>query len=187
MSGENLTPITRKEMFLAKAAGQDVETPEPITREEMFLSKINGSGGGGSGGGEEGDIGAEKYLEAQYAEVVLPNAKSLKPYVFYQDRVLTHIEMPKVTSIGNHTFNGCTNLAITSLPSGLSSIGVYAFNGCSSITAITFKGKPTIIERNVFNGCINLKTINVPWAEGEVDGAPWGATNATINYNYTGE
>jgi hypothetical protein len=44
MSGENLTPITRKEMFLAKAAGMDVATPEPITREEMFLSKIVGGG-----------------------------------------------------------------------------------------------------------------------------------------------
>ena len=43
ISGENLTPITRKEMFLAKAAGQNVKTPEPITREEMFLSKIQGS------------------------------------------------------------------------------------------------------------------------------------------------
>lgn len=54
ISGENLTPITRKEMFLAKAAGMDVETPEPITREEMFLSKITGggSGGGDSGGGD---------------------------------------------------------------------------------------------------------------------------------------
>lgn len=50
MSGENLTPITREEMFLAKAAGQDVKTPEPITRKEMFLSKISGGGtGGGSG------------------------------------------------------------------------------------------------------------------------------------------
>ena len=48
MSGENLTPITRKEMFLAKAAGQNIETPEPITREEMFLSKISGGGGGGA-------------------------------------------------------------------------------------------------------------------------------------------
>lgn len=37
-----LNAITRKEKFLAKAAGQDVETPEPITREEMFLSKIVG-------------------------------------------------------------------------------------------------------------------------------------------------
>ena len=50
ISGENLTPITRKEMFLAKAAGMDVETPEPITREEIFLSKIQGGSGGGTGG-----------------------------------------------------------------------------------------------------------------------------------------
>lgn len=46
MSGENLTPITRKEMFLAKASGMDIETPTPITREEIFLSKISGGGGG---------------------------------------------------------------------------------------------------------------------------------------------
>ena len=42
LSGENLTPVTRKEMFLAKAAGQDVEVPKPITREEIFLSRIQG-------------------------------------------------------------------------------------------------------------------------------------------------
>lgn len=46
---EELNPITRKEMFLAKIIGNAVETPEPITREEMFLDQIakNGSGGGG--------------------------------------------------------------------------------------------------------------------------------------------
>ena len=46
---DELTPITRKETFLAKAGGQNVETPTPITREETFLQAIidNGSGGGG--------------------------------------------------------------------------------------------------------------------------------------------
>lgn len=43
-----LNPITRKEMFLAAAAGQDIELPTPITRKEMFLAKI--AAGGGSGG-----------------------------------------------------------------------------------------------------------------------------------------
>ena len=49
---DELTPITRKETFLAKAGGQNVETPTPITREETFLQAIidNGSGGGGGGG-----------------------------------------------------------------------------------------------------------------------------------------
>jgi hypothetical protein len=43
-------PITRKEQYFAKIAGQAVEIPaEPITREEAYLDEIakNGSGGGG--------------------------------------------------------------------------------------------------------------------------------------------
>lgn len=40
-------PITRKEKYLAKAAGVAVETPEPVTREEMYLDVIAESGGGG--------------------------------------------------------------------------------------------------------------------------------------------
>ena len=47
-----MNPITRKEMFLAAAGGQNVETPTPITREEVFLDAIaKGGGGGGSSGG----------------------------------------------------------------------------------------------------------------------------------------
>ena len=90
-----------------------------------------------------------------------------------------------LTSISARAFAGCTNLALTSLPSGLTRIGSAAFQGCTGLTSITFTGKPTSIANNVFSGCTNLTTINVPWAEGEVANAPWGATNATINYNYT--
>ncbi len=35
-----LEPITRKEMFMSKAAGHGTADLEPVTREEMFLSKI---------------------------------------------------------------------------------------------------------------------------------------------------
>lgn len=42
-----MEPITRKEMYLAAAAGQEVALPEPITREEKFLYKIAMRGGGG--------------------------------------------------------------------------------------------------------------------------------------------
>lgn len=54
---EELNPITREEMFLAKAAGQNVPALTPITRVELFLQnlidhiKSIGSGGGGTGGG----------------------------------------------------------------------------------------------------------------------------------------
>lgn len=55
-----MDPITRKEMFLAKAGGQSVKTPEPITREEMFLQRIAENGGSGGGGGSASiDVTAE--------------------------------------------------------------------------------------------------------------------------------
>jgi len=47
------TPHTRKEMYLARIAGQEVELPQmPHTREEMYLDAIANNGGGGGGGGE---------------------------------------------------------------------------------------------------------------------------------------
>ena len=93
-----------------------------------------------------------------------------------------------LTSIAYAAFSGCTNLALTSLPDGLTSIEDYAFQRCIGLTTITFEGTPTgKISSTAFATCTNLTTINVPWAEGAVANAPWGATSATINYNYTGE
>ena len=92
-----------------------------------------------------------------------------------------------VTRIGYEAFSGCTKLALTSLPDGLAYVDGYAFKDCSKLTELTFKGKPSSISYSAFKYCTNLLTINVPWAEGEVEDAPWGATNATINYNYVEE
>ena len=89
-----------------------------------------------------------------------------------------------ITSIGNYTFYGCSKLSLTSLPSGITSIRAYAFNNCSNLTSLTFKGTPKTIISNAFKHCSKLRVINVPWAEGTVANAPWGATDATINYNY---
>ena len=105
---------------------------------------------------------------------------------FYGCGQLALTSLPnRLTEIDTYTFYYCTNLALTSLPSGLTIIRGYAFYGCTGLTSITFEGKPNSIANNAFNNCTNLTTINVPWAEGEVANAPWGATNATINYNYT--
>jgi hypothetical protein len=65
----------------------------------------------------------------------------------------------------------------------------YAFYHCSNLETVIFEGTPASIHASVFSQCNNLITINVPWSEDDpinVD-APWGAVNATINYNYTGE
>lgn len=113
--------------------------------------------------------------------------KSIGDYAFAGCTSIALTSLPDgLTSIGIEAFYSCSKLAITSLPAGLTSVGNRAFYGCAGLTEITFKGTPTSIANNAFNNCTNLKTINVPWAEGAVSGSPWGATAATINYNYTG-
>ena len=105
---------------------------------------------------------------------------------FYSCTSLALTSLPEgLTKIDGNVFYSCKNLAITSLPESLISIGNYAFYSCTSLTSITFKGTPSSIMSSAFNGCTNLTDIKVPWAEGAVANAPWGATNATITYNYT--
>lgn len=107
-------------------------------------------------------------------------------YAFYNCSNLALTSLPNtVTTIKNRAFYNCYNLVLTSLPSSVTTIGSYAFQYCTGLVSLTFKGVPNSVDSNVFSNCANLTTINVPWAEGAVANAPWGATNATINYNYT--
>ena len=112
---------------------------------------------------------------------------SIGSYAFFQCTNLALTSLPEgIIRIGDSTFYRCTNLALTSLPESITNIGNAAFYRCTNLRTITFKGTPTSIVSSAFQNCINLTTINVPWSEGAVANAPWGATNATINYNYTG-
>ena len=119
----------------------------------------------------------------------VPISGATEPYIeeiYNSDGQLISANMHGYDAIRSYMFSDCSNLALTSLPSGITSIGINAFEKCTGLTSITFTGKPTSIANNAFNGCTNLTTINVPWANGAVANAPWGATNATINYGYAG-
>ena len=100
---------------------------------------------------------------------------------------LTSIKFPsRLLSIGNLAFHNCTGLTSIKFPSRLLSIGNAAFMNCTGLTSVTFSARPTeLLYPATFSSCSNLLDIYVPWAEGEVDYAPWGATNATIHYNWT--
>lgn len=96
-----------------------------------------------------------------------------------------HFVFPKtIKSIDKQAFYYNGSLTEAELPECLTSIGKKAFYGCSKMTQVTFRSTPTI-QADSFGACSNLTTINVPWAEGDVANAPWGANSATINYNYT--
>lgn len=129
---------------------------------------------------------------------------------FANCRALGHFDMGyvPVEHIGNSAFSGCYSLWYINLQDGLKEIGSTAFNECyslfdivipsnvtsigfqaffrSGLRSVVFKGKPSLLEE-AFGDCPYLTDIFVPWSKGEVAGAPWGATNATIHYNYTGE
>lgn len=90
-----------------------------------------------------------------------------------------------IRSIESAAFWNCPML--TEFPfQGVETIGGAAFYNCG-FTTITLDSTITEISSDAFNNCANLTVINVPWAEGAIANAPWGATNATINYNYAGE
>lgn len=91
-----------------------------------------------------------------------------------------------VTSIGSGAFQYCYGLETLVVPATTATLSANAFASTKSLEEVTFLGTPTTMTATVFSGCTKLTTINVPWSEGDVANAPWGATNATINYDYTG-
>lgn len=98
-------------------------------------------------------------------------------------------ELPEnTTHIGNYAFRGCSSCRFTTIPANVTEIGIATFNdGWKNSSSLTFKGTPSKIDGQAFINNPNIINIYVPWAEGEVANAPWGATNATIHYNYNSE
>lgn len=95
-------------------------------------------------------------------------------------------ELP-VKEINEYAFQDETDIRVIILPSTIIRVEAGVFNGCTNLESVTFQSTPSTWtgRSTAFADCTNLTTINVPWAEGAVSGAPWGATNATINYNYS--
>ena len=162
-------------------------TTEQLAFPAGFISAVESIQSGGGGGAKEPYIEETYDSDGNLIDVNLVGYTTIRPNAFYSCTNLALTSLPSgLTSIGTYAFSGCKNLALTSLPSGITRIGSNAFQGCTGLTSITFQGKPTVISSSAFNGCTNLKTINVPWASGALSGAPWGAKNATIKYNYKG-
>ena len=112
------------------------------------------------------------------------NIIKIRDYAFRDWTALTSITIPDgVTSIGVVAFEGCTGLTSLTIGNSVTSIGMSAFTGCAGLTSVIFKGTPTTINY-AFARCTQSNLhIYVPWSEGAVAYAPWGATNATIHYN----
>lgn len=83
-----IEPITRKEMFMASAAGESVSTLTPVTREEYFLSRI---GGGGGGGGTQSDLSQTDITQPDYVKGVIRQESLPEGYPYYGELVTTEV------------------------------------------------------------------------------------------------
>lgn len=126
------------------------------------------------------------FAHSSYNKINLPEGVTIiNNYAFYYCSMSTIVLPQSITKIGTYAFGFCESLRRITFPQNLETIQSSAFSNCKWLSSVTFKGTPTKIDSTAFSICNNLTTINVPWAEGAVANAPWGATNATINYNYT--
>ena len=128
-------------------------------------------------------------------------------YAFAGCSSLTQFTIPDaVTKINEGTFMGCSSLASVTIGDGVTAIGYMSFSDCSCLSEINFGRSVACIGEDAFNNCTGLKTVNIgpdiitipanafsgtssdlvinlAVSEGAVANAPWGATNATINYD----
>ncbi len=152
-------------------------------------------------------IGARAFQQCQSLEnvIIRYGCRILGDYAFDNSRLIKKIRLPStVVSIGIAAFQ-YTNITEIIIPSSVVSIGWAAFKFCAnlktakiesnaqinqqmfkdciSLETVTFTATSSKIDASTFEGCTSLKDIFVPWSEGAVANAPWGAPNATIHYN----
>lgn len=115
-----------------------------------------------------------------------PNLQVIGAAAFPWFRV-SFINLPSVTSIGSGAFTNCSNSNELLLGLNIDTIGENAFRNFASdgnvnSMRVRILGTPTSMGTNIFN-TTKQGDIYVPWADGAVANAPWGATGATIHYN----
>lgn len=101
------------------------------------------------------------------------------------DGITVHTVPEGVSVLESLVFERCYGITYFVIPSSVTTIKTKSLDYCTNLKTITFKGTPATVDAGAFRGCSGVTDIYVPWSEGEVANAPWGATNATIHYNHT--
>lgn len=98
--------------------------------------------------------------------------------------IIDDINGVPVKEIGSYAFS-YANLNNIVIPDSIQYIDASAFEFCQNLQSVFLPKSISTIQPLAFDGCDVLEEINVEWAEGEVEGANWGAPRATVNYNQT--
>ena len=158
------------------------------------------------------EIGDYAFLNfQQLEEIKIPNSvKKIGNWAFSWCTSLQEVDIPdSVEYIGDSAFNMSYNITkiklsnnLTELKSGIfyggsfesivipdkvTKIETEAFSNCKKIASITIPNGVVSIHSYTFGGCENLKNINIKKTENSISDSPWGAPNATVTWNYTGD
>ena len=126
------------------------------------------------------------FYKASNLQVVhFPKCKTIGQQVFRDTKVGGDFasQFPIVESIGDRAFQNTLYIDLH-LPETLKTLTIRAFNNVFNLKKVYFHGTPTSIG-NAFDEWPSpyITDIYVPWSQGEVANAPWGATSATIHYD----
>lgn len=75
------------------------------------------------------------------------------------ENIRTVIIEEGITSVGDHSFFGCSNLTNATIPQGVTYIGMGSFYYCGNLSGITIPDSVDFISNSAFSQCIGLKTI----------------------------
>ena len=137
-------------------------------------------------------MGAFRDCAILQAVVLGNNVTNIGSSVFTGCKCLLSFIIPdSVTSVGSSGFGDgvfaqCTSLRTKKKKKNVDKLSGPMFYGCSALRTVVFRGTPSITSLSgayPFYQLSGITDIYVPWSEGAVSGAPWGATNATIHYN----
>lgn len=94
--------------------------------------------------------------------VVPAGVQTLKPYAFFNCSSLESADLTGLSSIGDHAFDGCENLASVVLSDGLKSLGDWAFSICTALPRVIIPSTAESLGQGSFYGCSSLGLISLP-------------------------
>ena len=128
-------------------------------------------------------------IDRSITEIIIPEGTAkIGAYAFANCQKLAKATIPNsLQNIASFAFYNCATLEEITIPASVNTIYSSAFGKCPNMTKVIFKGMPDSIAAAAFSGDDAITDVYVPWSEGEVANAPWGAANAAIHYGYVAD
>lgn len=95
-------------------------------------------------------------------DLYMPDVTSIRVSAFEGNSSLQRVDMPKVQTIGESAFAGCVTLTRVDIPASATAISARAFRGCTSLLSVTFNGgELASLADGAFENCSSLQSVDL--------------------------